>query len=82
MRDVRELVRNFVVDNFVLDTDDESFTDDTDLKEAGFLDSLAVLKLITFLEEQFAVELRPEDIESNGLFSVTNIESLVRSRAS
>jgi len=80
MTEIRELVRTFVVDNFVLDPDSENFTDETDLKESGILDSLAMLKLITFVEDQFKIELEANDLESDELSSVAHIENLVKSR--
>ena len=82
MGDIRELVRDFVVDNIVLDSD-ETFTDETDLKETGILDSFATLKVITFIEDEFDVKLRAEDLENrqlDGPLSVANIEKLVESR--
>lgn len=80
MENARDLIRNFVVDNFILDPEEELFTDDTDLKESGVLDSLAVLRLITFIENQFAVELHADDLERNGPCSVVNIGKLLQSR--
>lgn len=82
MGDIRELVRTFVVDNFVLDPDDQTFTDETDLRESGILDSLAVLRFITFIQDQFAVKLDAVDLELEGLFSIANVEALVRSHKS
>lgn len=35
---------------------------DTPLLESGILDSLSVLKLVLFLEEQFGVVVAPEDL--------------------
>lgn len=79
MGDVRELVRNFVLDNFILDPNDHAFTDETDLQEIGVLDSLAALKFIAFVQSQFAVKLPAEDLASGGIFSVASMERLVQS---
>lgn len=80
MENTCDLIRNFVVDNFILDPEEDRFTDDTDLKASGVLDSLGVMKLITFIQDRFAVELRAEDLDRNGPYSIHNIERLLRSR--
>jgi len=80
MENTCDLIRNFVVDNFILDPEEDRFTDDTDLKASGVLDSLGVMKLITFIQDRFAVELRAEDLDRNGPYSILNIERLLQSR--
>lgn len=80
MENACDLIRSFVVDNFILDPEEEQFTDDTDLKASGVLDSLALLRLITFIDKQFAVELHADDFEQNGPCTVVNIGKLLHSR--
>ena len=80
MNDVSEIVRAFILENFLPGEDPKNLTDDTELKESGILDSLSTLKLVAFLEEQFAIELEANDLESANLASIENIERLVKSK--
>ena len=80
MNDIRQVVKHFILDNFLLGEDPANLTDDTELKESGILDSLSTLKLVTFLEETFSVEFEADDLGSNNLSSIANIESLVNSK--
>ena len=81
MGDIRGLIRNLVIDNFIVDP--ETFTDETDLKETGMLDSWQLIRLVTFIEQQFAVEMRAEDLKQlDVLFSIANIDKFVRARKS
>jgi methoxymalonate biosynthesis acyl carrier protein len=81
VNEIRAAVRNFVLDNFMLEVDPAAFTDDTDLRESRILDSLAILRLITFVEDEFQIQLELEDLESGNLLSLASIEKLVLSRA-
>jgi acyl carrier protein len=80
MSSMREIVRDFILENFLPGEDPKNLTDDTELKESGILDSMSTLKLVTFLEERFAVEFEAEDLEAGNLASIENIERLVQSK--
>jgi acyl carrier protein len=80
MDNIRDLVRQFVLDNFLVGEDPRNLTDQTELKESGILDSLSTLKLVSFLEERFKVEFDAEDLEAGNLSSLASIERLVQSK--
>ena len=77
MEHTRDLVRAFILENFLPGEDPKNLTDDTELKESGILDSLSTLKLVTFLEERFKIELEASDLGAGNLSSVAHIEKLV-----
>lgn len=52
---------------------------DTDLVESGLLDSLALVMLITALEDAFACELPLDDFEIDRFRSVERIAEFLRS---
>jgi acyl carrier protein len=80
MENVGEVVRQFVLENFLPGEDPRNLTDETELKESGILDSLSTLKLVSFLEERFGVEFEANDLEAGNLSSLANIERLVQSK--
>ncbi|WP_291984360.1 acyl carrier protein [Luteitalea sp.] len=80
MNNTREVVKQFILENFLPGEDPKNLTDDTELKESGILDSLSTLKLVTFLEEHFKIELEASDLDAGNLSSVRSIASLVGSK--
>lgn len=80
MDNIREIVRRYILDNFLPGEDPANLTDSTELKESGILDSLSTLKLVTFLEEQFKVEFEADDLDAGNLATIESIERLVRSK--
>jgi acyl carrier protein len=46
---------------------------DEDLVEAGLLDSMGVVDLVARIEEKFDVVLEAEQLESNGIRSISGI---------
>lgn len=73
-------VRNFLAENFILDNDGEDLSADESLTQAGVLDSMGVLELIMFIEEQFGVKIPDEDTLPENLDSIERIVNYVSRR--
>jgi acyl carrier protein len=80
MDSMRETIKRFILEHFLPGEDPENLTDDTELKESGILDSMSTLKLVTFLEEQFKIELEAGDLEAGNLATIASIAALVSAK--
>jgi long-chain acyl-CoA synthetase len=80
METIRQRIRSFIVEDILASADAAGFTDDTNLRECGILDSFSALKLVSFIEDKFEVQLEAEDFEAGKLFAITSLESLVLSK--
>jgi acyl carrier protein len=80
MANIGELVKGFILQNFLPGEDPKNLTDQTELKESGILDSLSTLKLVSFLEDEFKIELEASDLEAGNLATVANIEAMVQGK--
>lgn len=80
MDNVRDVVKAFILEQFLPGEDPKNLTDDTELKESGILDSMSTLKLVTFLEEQFKIELEAGDLAGDNLSTLGKIEQLVNAK--
>ncbi len=74
--DVNATIRKYIVESW-LNGDERGLQDDTDLQEAGLLDSLTTLALVAFLEESFKIQLDPADINAETFRTVDAIVVLV-----
>jgi acyl carrier protein len=77
---VRSAVRNFLTTNFVLDPV-WSFDDACSLLDAGILDSTGVMELVAFLQNEYSIDVRDEDVVVDNLDSVDRICCFVAQRA-
>jgi acyl carrier protein len=80
MDSTQDIVKRFILQNFLPGEDPKNLTSDTELKESGILDSMSTLKLVAFLEEHFKIELEASDLDAGNLSSVANIANLVASK--
>jgi acyl carrier protein len=70
-------IRGFVGDLLREHDDDDSFTDSESLINVGRLDSLSVVKLVTFLEADFGVDFGEVEFDPQRLDSVDGIAAVV-----
>jgi acyl carrier protein len=80
MTDVKKDVKEFILKEFLPGAEAEELLDDTPLISGGILDSLATLKLVSFLEEKYGIEIAPYEADDTNLATVVDIENLVMSK--
>lgn len=72
MNEIREQLRSYIVDNFLFG-DDDGFDDSISFLDTGMIDSTGILELITFLEEQFTIKVRDDELTPENLDSINNL---------
>ena len=80
MDEIREKVREFILEEFLPGEDPNELKSDTPLMTGGILDSIATLKLVAFLEESFEIRLEAHETDSENLDTLEVIETLVESK--
>ena len=70
-------VRQFLVEDVFYDKDLKDLGVDDSLLAKGLLDSLSILKTVTFCEEQFGITIPDEDVLPDNFESVKAIAQLV-----
>jgi acyl carrier protein len=70
-------VRQFLVEDVFYDRDLRDLGPEDSLLERGLLDSMSILKTVTFCEEQFGITIPDEDVLPDHFESVRAIAALV-----
>ena len=70
-------VRQFLIEDVFYDKDLKNLGPDDSLLAKGLLDSLSILKTVTFCEEQFGITIPDEDVLPDHFESVRAIAGLV-----
>ena len=81
-QDIKAAVKTFILNEYLPGEDPAALTDTTALMTTGVLDSIAVLKVVTFLENQFGVTLEPHEAVVENLNTLSDIARLVMSKKS
>jgi len=77
MSDIKNQVRTYIADNFVMGSKAAKFSDGDSFLDLHIIDSTGFLELITFLEEKFGIQVEDEEMIPENLDSLDNIEAYV-----
>ncbi|SMC92522.1 acyl carrier protein [Desulfocicer vacuolatum DSM 3385] len=76
MNEIKKTIRKFIIENFLFGEED-NLKGDTSFLEEGIIDSTGVLELIEFLEEQFDITVKDDEIIPENLDSLNNLEKFL-----
>lgn len=76
MDQLRDTIREFIVSHYLPGESPDNLRDDTPLLSSGILDSLGTLGLVSFIAEQFGVEL---DVYDTSVEHFDRIEDIAQS---
>jgi acyl carrier protein len=78
----RDKVRDYIIENFLFGDAEPLADDGMSLLDEGIIDSVGVMELVAFLEQEFGVKVADEELVPENLDSVANLVAFVgRKRA-
>ena len=77
MSELNAKLKEFIMTEISPDLNLAQLDDNEPLIESGIIDSLGVLKIMAFLDEEFGIDLSAEQIKLENFKNVTSICSLV-----
>lgn len=73
---MKKKLRDFIFQELIFVADPEQFSDDDDLLEAG-LDSMGIMRLIMFIEDEYGVTLPDTEIEPDNVQNIKVLEQWI-----
>ncbi|AIQ67602.1 acyl carrier protein [Paenibacillus graminis] len=77
---MHEQIRNFIQDNLVVFDDDVEFSNEDNIFELGFVNSLFAMKLVTYIESEFNTTIESEEMDINNFNTIDNIVNFIHSK--
>lgn len=78
--EIRALVKNYLLSEFLPGEDPAELTDDMPLISSKIIDSIAAIKLVSFLEGQFGIQIEAHEVDIERLDTISRITRLVLSK--
>ena len=78
--DIKNTVKKFILSEYLPGEDPAALTDTTPLLTTGILDSIAILKVVTLLEDQFGILIQPHEAVVENLNTLSDIERFVAAK--
>ncbi|MGE3841303.1 MAG: acyl carrier protein [Vicinamibacterales bacterium] len=77
MNDITQQIRNFVLTHYLPGEAPANLRNDMPLRTSGILDSLATLALISFLEEQYHIEVEAHETDVDNFDRIDDMAAFV-----
>jgi len=75
-----DLLRNYILENYLF-TDDQSKLNNSDsFLDSGMLDSMGILELIYFLDEELSIKVLPNEMIPSNLDSINNLLAFIENK--
>lgn len=76
----KQAIKDYILGEFLPGENPALLTDSTPLITGGVLDSLAILKLVAFLQDRFGIEVEPHETAVEYMDTLPAITDLVHSK--
>ncbi|RZA23435.1 MAG: acyl carrier protein [Proteobacteria bacterium] len=73
----RQKIKNYILENFLFSDDNAAIGDEESLIESGVMDSTGFYELIMFLEEEFSLVIKPEEMVPVNFDSIQTVDEFV-----
>jgi acyl carrier protein len=81
MEEIKEKIKEFIIENFLFGEGNE-LKDDMSFLENGIIDSTGVLELVEFIENTFSISIEDEDLVPENLDSLQKVTDFINSKKS
>ena len=75
-------IERFIVDEIMMGDRDTTIDRDASLISSGIVDSLALLRLINFIEEHFGITIEDDEVVPDNFETVASAENFVKGKMS
>ena len=73
-------IRNFILDNFIFDQNEDELGNDASFLDEGIIDSTGILELVSFIEETYGIHVEDDELIPENLDSVNNVISFIEKK--
>ena len=76
--EIEAKIRDYIAQNLIFSDNGYQYPDDASFLEEGIVDSVGVLELVSFIEDNFKVKVSDQDIVPDNFDSVSKLAAYIR----
>ena len=78
MNEIATNIRTYIAQNILFSGDDYPYPDEASFLDEGIVDSMNVLELVSFVEDQYGIKVADSDIVPDNFDSVSKLTEFVQ----
>jgi acyl carrier protein len=82
IEEIKKTLKEYILNEFLPGENPDELTDTTPLITGGIVDSIASLKLVSFIEGRYGFTVQAHEVDAQYLNTITDIAKLILSKKS
>jgi len=78
--DIQAQIRDYIAQNLLFSDDGFGYEDDASFLEEGIVDSVGIMELVLFIEEDIGLSVDDEDLTPDNFDSVNKLANYIKRR--
>ena len=78
--ETKSKLREFITENFLFGSDEDRFKDEDSFLDNGIIDSTGVLELVSYIEEEFDLEVKDEELIPDNFDSLNKLVTYIENK--
>ena len=74
---IGEQIKDYISKNILFSDNGYLYSDGDSFLEEGIIDSVGIMELVAFVEEQFGIKVKDEEITPDNFDSITNLSNYI-----
>ena len=80
-KNIEEMIRTYIAENILFSDNGYPYADDASFLEEGIVDSMGIMELVMFVEEQFGITVEDEELVPDNFDSVSRLAAYIRAKS-
>ena len=81
MKSVEERIRAYIAENILFSNNGYPHSDEASFLEEGIVDSMGIMELVMFVEEQFGITVEDEELVPDNFDSVSRLSAYIHAKS-
>ena len=78
METIEAQVRRFIAENILFSRNGYPYSDDASFLEEGIIDSMGIMELVAFVDDNFGIKVEDEELVPDNFDSVSRVAGYIR----
>ena len=78
--DIKQELKRFIIDNYLLGAKDYKISDSDSFLEKGIIDSIGVIELTSFIQRKYIIKIVVADIIPDNFDTLNNLERYIQKK--
>jgi acyl carrier protein len=75
---IKDALRTFILNNYLFTDDASALADNQSFLDSGIIDSMGVMEIVLFVEQEFGIAIEDADITPENLDNLNSICALIQ----